>query len=255
MGFSISSIKAFCETSGVKSILQTKPIAKLETCGLKYAQKLEGDVVQIKQCDYRDIINNMLKQRSRITNNNRPLMQPELRLAQYKDNYIGLNRRIREDIRGEDALNRYDQADLKELDDLISQSSIPRNTTLYRGATPYDFGLDQLNSSGFISKFYKKGRCFNIPIYPETSLEKSIGEDFARNKILFKINTPKGTKGIYMEGLPVQSTNYGNEQEILLPRNLIYKFKNLTQCDNYSMIELDILPKKPFWKKIFSFNQ
>lgn len=45
MGINVKAIAKLCETCGIKSILQTKPITKLETCGLKYAPKLESDLL------------------------------------------------------------------------------------------------------------------------------------------------------------------------------------------------------------------
>ncbi len=67
-------------------------------------------------------------------------------------------------------------------------------------------------------------------------------------------NTPKGTPGIYMEKLGLSKIgNYGNEEEVLIARNLTYKFKSHTQKEGYDLIELDIVHNKPFWKKIHEF--
>lgn len=50
-----------------------------------------------------------------------------------------------------------------------------------------------------------------------------------------------------MENLGLPKTGYySNEEEVLLPRDLVYKFKSHTQENGYEMIELDIVQNKPF---------
>lgn len=251
-----------------KSLLATRPV-KVNIEGLKYVPKLKGDVVQISQQtnrwtknlkEYDDIVQNMVMQRKSMINTvheNKPIEQT---LQNFKDNYIGANREIRNkimsDLGDEDAIYSANllRTSTSKLDNLIIQGYLPKDTILYRGATPYDFGLSDISSQEFINRFYKKGRLFKIPIYPETSLDKKIGESFANGNIMFKINTPKGTPGIYMERLGLPKTgSYGNEEEVLLARNLIYKFKSHTQKEGYDLIELDIVPNKPFLKKIHEF--
>ena len=57
-----------------------------------------------------------------------------------------------------------------------------------------------------------------------------------------------------MEKLGVPSSGwYSNEEEILLPRNLVYKFKSHTKENDYELIELDVVKNKPFLRKIHEF--
>lgn len=251
-----------------KSLVAMKPV-KVNTAGLKLAPKLKGDVVEISQqtnCliknpkEYDDIVQNMVMQRKNMINTVHENTPIEETLQNFKDNYITANREIRNKIMSElgneDAIYsaNFLRTSTSKLDNLIIQGYLPKDTILYRGATPYDFGLSDISSQEFIKKFYKKGRLFKIPIYPETSLDMKIGESFANGNIMFKINTPKGTPGIYMEKLGLSKIgNYGNEEEVLIARNLTYKFKSHTQKEGYDLIELDIVHNKPFWKKIHEF--
>lgn len=268
-------IIAWSRTGSSKSLLATRPV-KVNTVGLKYTPKLKSDTLQLSKTsnlqkkidsrieipkkEYDDVVQNMIAQRRNIINTVNDGFPVEVTLNNFKDNYIGVNRDIRNKIMkalgDEDAFYsvQYFKDSTQRLDKLIEQGYIPRDTVLYRGATPYDFGMRDLESKEFIKKFYKKGRLFKIPIYPETTLDKEVGESFAKNRILFKINAPKGTSGIYMEKLGLaKSGYYGNEEEVLLPRDLVYKFKSYTQENGYDLIELDIVKSKPFWKKIHEF--
>lgn len=224
-----------------------------------YFRKID-QAIQIPQKEYDDIVQNMLAQRRNIVNTVNEGTPVEATLRNIKDNYLGVNGEIREKIwealAYEDAC--CDTNNLKILtqkfDKLIKQGYIPKDTVLYRGATPNDFGMKDLKSNEFVKRFYKKGKLFKIPIYPETSLNKEVGKFFAANNILFKIHVPKGTQGIYMEKLAwAKSGAYANEEEILLPRNLVYKFKSHAQENGYELIEIDIVRSKPFWKKIHEF--
>jgi len=139
------------------------------------------------------------------------------------------------------------------LDRVIAQTKIPRSTTLYRVSTPMDFGLPNVTTEDFIKRFYKKGKVFSIPIFPNTSLERNVAENFLYNdqrRLMFKINVPKGTNGVYMEKL---GTDISDEQEVLLARNLLYKFKKHTSMSNHDIIEVDVIPKKPRFKTVHTF--
>ncbi len=241
--------------SGEK-VVASKPIQKNL---LKFSKPEK--LTSLKTREYSDVISDMTAQRSGMVNTVEPEISVEQMLAHWKDNYIGANREIRQKIMSDlgDENACYFESIIKEelpkIDKLISQSCLPRSVTLYRGASPYDFGLADLSSKDFIQKFYKKGKVFEIPVYPEVSLDKTIGEKFASNRILFKYNCPEGLSGIYMENLGDLSSVAKdiNEQEVLLPRNLIAKFKSHTQKDGKDIIEIDILNKKTLFKKVHKF--
>lgn len=254
-------VSAFNKANGtnVTSILQTCPpsLKEIKPSELKLTS-LKTDAVTIHKKEYNDVVKNMIAQRKQTVLDDNACSLDKI-LQNYKDNYIPANREIRwkimDDLGVEDVFpsQKYLDFATKEVDSIVSQNFIPRDIVLYRGAGSYDFGLS-LSPKDFIDKYYKKGRLFKIPIYPETSLDKSVAKSFAEENILFKINTPKGTNGIYMENLGLEKTgSYGNEEEILLARDLIYKFKSYVQENGQDIIELDIVKKKPFWKKIHEF--
>lgn len=150
----------------------------------------------------------------------------------------------------------------KHLDYILENSKIPENATLYRGATPYDFGIEcsTISSNKFLDYFFKKGEYFKIPIYPNTSLNKNIVLDrFGRprfdGKIIYKIKAPKGTQGIYMENIPGIDKLIGNEEEVLLNKDLVYKFKNRTKYFGRDIVEIDLVQQPPKNVKIHDFAQ
>jgi len=208
--------------------------------------------------EYTDIAEDMLKQRATMVNTVNPNRTVEETLAGFKDNYVCQSRDIKNNIMtqlgyGDGYVTKNMEHCLK-LDRLIAQGRLPRAATLYRGASPYDFGLHAMDSKEFIKRFYKKGRIFKIPIYPETTLDRKIGEEYAKKRILFKINAGKGTPAIYMEELNVPlSGGYGNEEEIMMARNMLYKFKNHIETPDFDILEIDVVKKAPFWKKVHEF--
>lgn len=107
---------------------------------------------------------------------------------------------------------------LNKLDEAINRTPLPEDTHIYSGIR---FHPEKVASS-------HPDRIVHLPAYTSTSIHQSIAEEFARpqgihknedgtkSKILhtLKINAPKGTKGVYMNGI---SKHYG-EYEFLLPR-------------------------------------
>ena len=209
-----------------------------------------------KQGNIQDVIDNMLKQRRNIVTEEGKI---EDILFHYKQNYVGQNRYISNCIADEIGIPKIDCGwpDLNFLDKIIRQCSIPKDIVLYRGLSPYDWGLPAgMESKDFLDIVYKKGKIFTMPKYIETSLLEERGKDFAKDgKILFKLNVPKNTNGIYMERLGKAEQAFGNEEEIMLARNLSCKFKNRQVVDGQEIIEVDILKRKPILKKIHKFWQ
>ena len=154
---------------------------------------------------------------------------------------------------------------MMNLDIVISRNKIPEDVTVYRCGNPMDFGLS-METDEFIKEFYKEGEYFRIPIYPRTSLRKGFAKQYAKacdkkgfRPIIFKINLPKGTRGIYLDDLKGENKGIANwnEQEIVLERNRTYRFKKHTSHRFYEEIEIDKVPrwKIPFWKKIHDFGK
>lgn len=131
--------------------------------------------------------------------------------------------------------------------------------TLYRGTNAEEFIFDDtIKLNEFLKAFYKKGDYFTIETYPCTSLSEKVSKSFIHgdNGLLLKINVPKGTHGVYMEGIH-NAWNEVNEEEVLLARNLIYKFKNRTPYFTRDEIELDIVPfdKLPKNAKVHNYQE
>ena len=111
-----------------------------------------------------------------------------------------------------------------------------------------------MDSKSFLDSVYKKGKLFKFPKYIETSLEKNIASHYANGRgFLIKYNVPKDISGIYMEQLGKAEQAWGNEEEIMLARDLIGKFKSRRIIDGCETIEVDILKKQPIFKKIHEF--
>ena len=156
--------------------------------------KLTGDTVNFSHYtnkSYQDIIDNMTNLRSKIKIPDDSLLVEEI-IANYKNDFA-LNKKIFANIHeNSQNLPHKTLKELSELDTIIQQSVLPRNITLYRGAKIKDFGVANISRDDFLKRFYKKNRLFKIPIYPETSLDKNIGVNFAQKHgndgILFKIH-------------------------------------------------------------------
>ena len=155
--------------------------------------------------------------------------------------------------------------EMLNLDVVLSRNKIPEAVTVYRCANPMDFGLP-METNDFIENFYKEGDYFRIPIYPRTSLRRGFAKQYAKacikkdiRPIIFKINLPKGTRGIYLDDLKGEDKGIANwnEQEIVLERNRTFRFKDHTSHRYFEEIEIDKVPrwKIPFWKKIHNFGE
>lgn len=109
---------------------------------------------------------------------------------------------------------------IKNIDSAMNKSTINDNILVHRGADNYF--LKDINIGDEII----------IPTYNSTTIKKSIAEKFARHhsdKAMLEIRVPKGTKGIYMSD--TFNENGLNEFEVMLDRNLKYKFINKEKID------------------------
>ena len=248
----------YAKECGKESILLTKTqsFKGINSFKLKLAPQLQNDIVQISNKANIDIIEKMLEQRSKIKYED--IFDNEIFLKSVKDNYCSENRLIRKAVETNCPLSGPDLKQILKLDKVIAQNSIPEDITLYRGLSAHDFGRDTLSAEEFAKKIYKKGKTFKLPLFTSTTLDKNIVHDFMGVKdrsFIFRVNTPKGTNGVYMEKLPNLRYTH-NEEEILLARNLKYKFKNCTKENDMYVFDVDIInDDKSLWtrfKKILS---
>jgi len=245
-----------------KHILET-PLTEFETFRKRHPEvsvssRLRRNVQDVRETleskrGYSDVTADMLAQRKDIVLPDTKRTAESV-LLQIKDMYGSMNTQLRQ---GE--TQKYS---IELLDNIISQSTIPRNITLYRGASPYDFSSQftsyNLGSSYFLDNMYEDGKYFRIPIFPNTTLDKKVGERFAahgdEDKILFKINAPKGTPGVYTECLE-GSVIKENEQEVILARDLVYKFKRRIPFFNHNIVEIDVVKNPPKGAVIHDFGK
>lgn len=240
----------------VKKTILSTPLDEFETYRLKngieinkpsFFKKIDFQILRKKS----SLIQEMTKQRDELDKES----LNELRVI--KTVFENASRFIRTPFYS--MVGSYNYARIKKLDSAIAQCKIPQKMTLYRGTNAEEFIFDDtIKLNEFLKAFYKKGDYFTIETYPCTSLSEKVSKSFIHgdNGLLFKINVPKGTHGVYMEGIH-NAWNEVNEEEVLLARNLIYKFKNRTPYFTRDEIELDIVPfdKLPKNAKVHNYQE
>ena len=108
-----------------------------------------------------------------------------------------------------------------------------------------------------IKLIFKKGKIVEEQQFVSTTINPNVARNFGKSQsdIIYKFNTPKGTKGTCPENIKtdIVSDSYaagylrgidgieGSEAEILLKRGFKYKMKNLTFENGHWVIECDIL--------------
>ncbi len=232
--------------------------------GVSIPSQLTQDVVQLKETVCPDLAENLLLQRRRINHRSVTGYSDSIDefLFRIKKEFLAENNQIKTNIKNRLPIDTISSSStrnrIRDLDAVIAQSEIPQDIVLYRGGSPWDFGFSGASSKEFLDKFYKQGRSFQIPTFLEASLDKQVAESFADGKILYKINVPRGTKGVYMENLSLsknsaECVNWCNEEEILLPRNLVARYKDRIKTDAYEIVEIDLIPENSLMEKVSRF--
>lgn len=218
--------------------------------------------------DKRELIDNLIRQRNAISIKFKT-HTPEEYLTYAKNCCeIEPTKRIRQAL-FQNKIIFFPTKEMRFLDRIISKSKLPQDTILYRCCTPCDFGLP-ITSKEFIDTYYKKGDYFKNPVYSRTTLRKNFAKYYAReikkaNKgitdkpIFFKIYAPKGTNGIFADELPdiLPRVISQMEEEIILPRNSIFRFRTRSEHSNYEQIDVDLISswfKVPFFTRIHNFR-
>ena len=241
----------------VKNTILSTPLEQFESYRLKNGIKIRKPSllkkigIQISRKKKSSLIQKMTEQREKLDDES----LRELRIM--KSTLENASKYIRTPFYAMVGDYNYDR--IKKLDNAIAKCEIPQKTTLYRGTNTGEFIFDDIiNSNEFLNAFYKDGDYFTIETYPCTSLSEEISKSFINYEggLLFKINVPKGTHGVYMEGMP-DTWSEKNEEEILLARDLIYRFKSRTPYFTRDEIELDIIPfdKLPKQAKVHNYQR
>ena len=241
----------------VKNTILSTPLEQFESYRLKNGIKIRKPSllkkigIQISRKKKSSLIQKMTEQREKLDDES----LRELRIM--KSTLENASKYIRTPFYA--MVGDYNYDTIKKLDNAIAKCEIPQKTTLYRGTNTGEFIFDDIiNSNEFLNAFYKDGDYFTIETYPCTSLSEKVSKSFINNEggLLFKINVPKGTHGVYMEGMP-DTWSEKNEEEILLARDLIYRFKSRTPYFTRDEIELDIIPfdKLPKQAKVHNYQR
>lgn len=224
----------------------------------KFDEIFMRKINEIPHHEYQDFIDEMVRLRGRIqpyVDDYGSKFTAEIMADSINLDYLYANKAIKryllKDISytNNEAFGKELLRDIPQIDHIVNQGYIPRDITLWRGGSANDFGYSFMQTKDFLSRFFKKGKKFRIPCYLETSLDKNVSMDFALgninkgNAILYKYNVPKGTPGVYLERTGTAGAlKYDDEQEIMLPRDLIGKFKSKKVVDGVTVIEIDIVP-------------
>jgi hypothetical protein len=91
-----------------------------------------------------------------------------------------------------------------------------------------------------VANAIKKGKLrVGSTITDKGFVSTSLNNPFSGN-VRMKINVPKGTPAIYING----STKYTGEEEVLLPRDLPMRVKSINSNPYYHIIELEVINDK-----------
>ncbi len=255
----------------VKEQVLTTPLTEFEAYRLKHPEIWQtGSTAKLTgyfktkfshEKDYSKTAKAMFKQReilnertaAALKENGYLSIEEELRCV--KNSFGDMNRDIR--------LGNTDVSSVKDMDSILSCCQIPERITLYRAGTPHDFGgsCSIIDTQKFLDVFYKKGRYFTIPIFPNTTFDRKIVESYINigtngsvRRFLYKMNVPAGTNGVYMEKL--KGSRIGqNEEEVLLARDLVYRFKDRIPYFTHDEIEVDIVNKVPPKCRVHNFTK
>ena len=109
---------------------------------------------------------------------------------------------------------------IRQIDRVMSQSRLDKAITVYRGVESVD---------GMF-----KGRIFQDKGYCSTSADTYQAQDFGNNILV--LNLPRGLRAISTQG----SSEYENESEILLDRNVRGTIKKLEKKGDYNLYYIDV---------------
>lgn len=207
--------------------------------------------------EYKDISNNthLIEQIHKQTEKLNEKQKNILKTYVYgnRGEYLAINGTLRNDLSaykenlkkwGTQKISNLDETVkewIKNIDEAMDKSSIPDDIQLYRGGLDDSIGkifkdekLQEdlqkiLSANKYINKnsLQKvkdiiKGRVFTDNGYMSTSYDKNAS---FKGKIKFKLNVPKGSKGI---ALDIPNVGSDKEKEILLNRGYKWKVKDIT---------------------------
>lgn len=133
---------------------------------------------------------------------------------------------------------------LNNFDSAISKSRLTHDITVYRGIRSMELKPEDLAEL--------KGKIYSSPCFLSTSLEKDIAIAHTKeNQLIFKINVPKGEKGLYVEGF---NPKIENEEEVLLPRNTKIHIKSIEYEDGITIANCEVV-KDNFINNLLKFSK
>jgi hypothetical protein len=142
------------------------------------------------------------------------------------------------------------------LDRTIELFEAPEDIKVWRAFSINDYasGIEKVDE--FLSKYFFKGRQTRMPVYMSTSFDRKISERFLKddtNQVLAEITAKKGTKCVSMEELTPGDV-YGNEQEVLFPRNTFLIWTGLDKVNvngkDYTLMKMEAKTPEGFNSEI-----
>jgi SPP1 gp7 family putative phage head morphogenesis protein len=173
------------------------------------------------------------------------LKDVELEAARYYQGsgHKGINKYLRTGKGAGQSDKWYDDW-IKQLDDaMVKTKPLPKAITVYRGLRANEFvGDDDLDA---IKEALTDmvGEEFIDLGFGSTSIDMTQAAGFgghSMNKITFTITLPKGTKGMWMNGIMPDSA-HADEAEFLLPRKSKFKVLSVKRGNNGYQIKLELV--------------
>lgn len=132
----------------------------------------------------------------------------------------------------------------RELDGLLGSSKLEHDTMTYRGIAS-DNPQVQIFRQQIADGQLKPGSIMTDKGYASTTLNGGIAEDkFGDGGVVFKIKSPKGSEGLYMNAASDKylgkryEGEFRDEKELLLPRNSQYKIGKIEKNGNSYVVEM-----------------
>ena len=155
--------------------------------------------------------------------------------------FVNMKLRDPDGATGLSPIDRVERRYIEDMDEVMSENTLPENTRLYRGVTgEYAEQMTRLNP----------GDVFSDGGYGSTSLSSAVPrESLTTSDALIQIHAPKGTHGVYANALLARTENhqaaasgqYSHQQEFILARGMNYRVINVEQGDGHQIVNVEVI--------------
>lgn len=146
-------------------------------------------------------------------------------------------------------LSGRDKQQARQLDGLLNQSTLDYDTKVYRGLAPDNPQL-KIFKAQLDSGELGIGAVMKDNGYASTTMDSNVaGQTFGANGgVVFAINAPKGTRGLYMNSALDKASGGGghyesefrDEREVLLPRETTFRITGISHVGGQYRVEATI---------------